>query len=456
MLYAQVREAPWTVRVGMQAAGGSSDDLPFWLRANQYGTMDSTSANAILRTRLTRRVNLNSDFHLAFGAEVLARASDHPTLFAHELYGQANYRNLRLQVGRWEEEPTGLLHPTLSIGSMGRSRNAPPVPKIALWSPSYIPIPGVEKTLAVRGYLAHGWFPNSRFVRNALLHEKYLYIRVFSRDLPIQLHGGILQHTIWGGTHPRRGALPQDLDTFLRVLVGQPGGSNAPQTDQGGGTIGSTEAGYDFGITAQVGDWEAHVSRYFHHTDQPSLRFRNPWDGVWEARIERAPNRRISTVLWGHLNATRHNARYSEGEERGEDTYYNNSLYRGGWVHRGFTLGSPFLLPNSSAPGIANNIVLAHHLGLAGQIAPTWRYRLLLTYSRHYGAQHVCADASCTQRVDRRTDRTDQYSTRVEVAKRWGSLTLRTALATDLGALYSDRLGAWVGLSWRSPLAAIR
>lgn len=454
-LHAQDREAPWTVQVGVETAGSSSDNLPFWLRANRYGTLDSTSANAAVRTALTRRVTLAPDLQVTVEADVLARASDHPTVFAHEVYGQVDYRGFRLQGGRWEEAPTGLLHPTLSLGAMGRSRNAPPVPKLALWTPAYVPVPGVGKALAVRGYLAHGWFSDDRFVRGALLHEKYLYLRIFSRDLPIQLHAGILQHTIWGGTHPTRGPLPQDLGTFLRVLGGRPGGRDAPETDQGG-TIGASGVGYDFGITAQAGGWEAHISRYFHHTDRPSLYFRNPWDGVWEVRMERAPDRLVSAVLWEHLNATRHNAKYSEGEERGEDTYYNNSLYRGGWVHRGFTLGSPLLLPNPSGPGVGNNIVLAHHLGLAGQIAPTWRYRLMLTYSRHYGAQKVCADAACSRRVDRRTGRTDQYSTRVEVAKRWGALTARAALATDWGALYPDRLGAWVGLSWRGALATLR
>ena len=450
MLYAQVHETPWTVRVGMQAASGSNDNLPFWLRANQYGTIDSTSANAVLRTKLTRRVNLNSDFRLAFGTDVLARASDHPTLFA---------RASQLPGAAASSGPLG--------GSPHRASLTPPC-RWARWAaaetlhrcrrscygtPSYVPVPGVERALAVKGYLAHGWFTGDRFVRDALLHEKYLYLRLLAPSSPIQLHAGILQHTVWGGTHPTRGPLPQDTRRSCACWAGSRAARRLPQPTSGG-TIGSTEAGYDFGITLQTAGLEAHISRYFHHTDRPSLLFRNPWDGLWEVRVERASDQLVSTVLWEHLNATRHNAKYSEGEERGEDTYYNNSLYRGGWVHRGFTLGSPLLLPNTSAPGIANNIVLAHHLGIGGQLAPMWRYRVLATYSRHYGAQGVCADAACTQRVDRRTDRTDQYAARIEITRHvTDTLRLRTAVATDLGALYPDRVGVLVGLSWQGSVA---
>ena len=452
-LAAQTQDRSWHAEMGVHAVGASTDMLPFWLRANQYGTIDSTSANGIVRASLARTFAPAENWHLTVATDVLARAARHPALFAHELYVRADYRALQLQAGRWEEAPTGLTHANLSLGAMSRSRNAPPLPKIVLGTPSYVPVPGVERALAVKGYLAHGWFTGDRFVRDALLHEKYVYLRFLAPSSPIQLHAGILQHTVWGGTHPTRGPLPQDIPAFLRVLGGQPGGSEAPTTDQKG-TIGSTEAGYDFGITLQTAGLETHISRYFHHTDRPSLLFRNPWDGLWEVRVERASDQLVSTVLWEYLNATRHNAKYSEGEERGKDTYYNNSLYRGGWTHRGFTVGSPFLLPNPKGPGIANNIVVAHHLGLAGQIAPMWRYRVLATYSRHYGAQGVCADAACTQRVDRRTDRTDQYAARIEITRHvTDALRLRTAVATDLGALYPGRVGVLVGLSWQGAVA---
>ncbi len=447
---AELRAQPssWQAKVSAEALASSGSALPFWLRANQYGAVDSTSANALLRMSLARSFALSSSIDAEVGGELLARASSQSTVHAHELYGRLKYRSFWLQAGRWEERPTGLAHPTLSLGSMGRSRNAPPLPKVALGTSSYLPVPGTDETLAAKGYMAHGWFPEDRYVSNAYLHEKYAYLRIFPRHSPLQLHAGILQHTIWGGTHPTLGQMPQDLGTLLRVLGGQSGGETAPERDQKG-TIGASEAGYDFAVAVQRDGWEAQISRYFHHTDRPSLLFRNPWDGLWEIRLERSdPDHLVTTVLWEHLNATRHNAKYSEGEERGQDSYYNNGHYRAGWTHRGFTLGSPLLLENPNGPGVSNNIVVAHHLGLQGRLAPSFDYSVLVTYSRHYGGQYVCAAASCSQRVDRRTDRTDQYSTVLELTGRFDPVTARAAVSTDFGALYENRVGLSVGLTW--------
>lgn len=447
----QAQPSPWQAKVSADAIASSGDSVPFWLRANQYGTVDSTSANALLRLSVARTVSLGADLDLEFGTEVLGRASNQSTVYAHALYGRLDYKAFWLQAGRWEELPTGLTHPTLSLGSMGRSRNAPPLPKVSIGTDSYVPIPGTGEALAVKGYLNHGWFPSDRYVSNAFLHEKYAYLRIFPQRSPLQLHAGILQHTIWGGTHPTIGQMPQDLNAILRVLGAQPGGEAAPERDQKG-TIGATEAGYDFAVSVQGDDLEAQISRYFHHTDRPSLYFRNPWDGIWEVRLERPdPDHLVTTVLWEHLNATRHNAKYSEGQERGEDSYYNNGHYRGGWTHRGFTLGSPLLLANPNGPGVHNNIVLAHHLGLQGQLMPPLRYTILYTYSRHYGGQSVCVDSSCSRAADRRTDRTDQHSALLELIGSVDPITLRAAVSTDLGALYEDRLGVSVGLSWTVP-----
>lgn len=443
--------SPWQGEVSVDALASSGTALPFWLRANQYGTVDSTSANALLRLSLTRSFPLSSSIDAEVGGELLGRASSHPTAHAHQLYGRLDYRAFWIQAGRWEELPTGLAHPTLSLGSMGRSRNAPPLPKVALGTSSYVPVPGTDEALALKAYMAHGWFPSDRYVSNAYLHEKYAYLRILPRRSPLQLHAGVSQHTIWGGTHPTRGTMPQDIGTVLRVLGGQPGGEAAPERDQKG-TIGASEAGYDFAVSVQGAGLEVQISRYFHHTDRPSLFFRNLWDGLWEIRLERSdPDHLVTTVLWEHLNATRHNAKYSEGQERGADSYYNNGHYRGGWTHRGFTFGSPLLLENPNGPGVSNNIVLAHHLGLQGRLASSLRYTMLFTYSRHYGGQSVCMDASCSQDADRRTDRTDQYSTLLELTGHFDSIIARAAVSTDLGALYEQRVGLSVGLSWSLP-----
>ncbi|WP_179862341.1 capsule assembly Wzi family protein [Longibacter salinarum] len=439
----------WTVRLGADALLASDDGPAFWAYSNQYGTVDRTSSNGLIRAFAERRTSFSPSLTFATGSEVIARTSENPDAFAHQLYGRLRYHDFELQAGWWEDAPSGLLHPTLSIGSLGRSRHAPTLPKIALRAPSYVDVPGTNEALAVKGYFAHGWLGDDRYVPGSLLQDKSLYFRVFRPDQRAQLHVGLLMHTIWAGTHPRYGDLPDGPITFLRVMGGRAGDVDAPDIEQDG-SLGASSAGYDLGASFSYGSTDVLLSRYFHHTDRPSLFFRNPWDGIWGLRVERPQGQLLETVLWNHLRTTRQNARFSQGEERGEDTYYNNSLYLSGWTYENWVLGSPLMLKNENGPGVSNNIVVAHHLGVAGQLPGDVDYRLKATYSRNYGAQHVCSDASCTQRIDRRTPRTDQYSLMADFSKTVNALTFRAAVFADSGALYADRTSVLIGFSWKA------
>ena len=444
----------WTYGVGADAIVAGGDGPGFWHYSNRHGTVDQRSSNALLRVFGERHIPVSADIDIRIGGELRGRLSDQNGAFIHEAYGSLRYQGFELQAGRWEDVPTGLLPPTLSIGSLGRSRNAPPMPKIALFTPSYVGVPGTNDWLAVRGYFAHGWFGSDRYVSNALLQDKSLYLRLLRPDHPVQAHAGLLMHTIWGGTHPEIGDLPDGPMTFLRVMGGRAGDVDAPEIEQDG-SLGASAAGYDFGLSFDVADTDVLLSRYFHHTDRPSLFFRNPWDGIWGVQIRRPDGQLVETLLWNHLRTTRQNAKFDEGEERGEDTYYNNSLYRSGWTYEGQVLGSPLLLKNNLGPGIANNIVLAHHVGLSGELPGRVDYQLKVTYSRNYGAQRVCANPTCGQLEDRRIPRTDQYSAELVVSRTINALTFQTGIGTDTGALYADRVSVLFGFSWKASHEAI-
>ena len=193
------------------AAGGSGASLPFWLSANQYGAVDPVAPNAGLTLALQRPFQKDR-LTYAFGAELVGRASAAPTAYASELYGRLRYGAAQLTVGR-RKQMIGRVDPNLSLGSVTWSKNAPPVPKVTLSSDGYVPIPGTGNDVALKGHLAHGWFGRERFVRNALLHEKSLYLRAFSPDAPLQIHIGLVHHAQWGGTHPRQGEEPVSFAT---------------------------------------------------------------------------------------------------------------------------------------------------------------------------------------------------------------------------------------------------
>lgn len=454
---------PLQLEAGAFGAAGTGERLPFWLAANQYGTVDPASANAGLRISGHRPFADNSGFDYAVGAEVLGRASQNGTVTLHQLYGRLRYGALQLTAGRWEQM-IGRVDTSLSLGSVTWSRNAAPMPKVSISTDGYVPVPGTGRGLAVKGYLAHGWFENDRFIQDALLHEKYLYFRILPADFPVTVHAGIVHHAQWGGTSPLRGPQASSFREWADVAFGLDIlGSNrsAQESDR------SQEnhiASYDFSLDVDLEVAKGLIYRHFYHEDTASLRFRNVWDGLWGVRLRRSDESAlINAVLWEHLRMTRHNARFSAGEKRGVDSYYNHIRYRGGWTYQGRTLGVPLLTPASrtsglqgNVPGIGNNIVVAHHFGIEGHLGAGITYQALSTYSRNYGAGGVCQTSTCESRGNERTGRRDQWSFRLAVrgplVERY-DLWLRAATALDTGEFYKKRVGLSFGLQWRGMYA---
>lgn len=438
----------------LSVAGAASDSLPFWMAANRYGQVDPGSANARFTFALQKPLRAAKMVDYGLGAELLGRASERTSLHAHQLYGVLKTGPIRLQAG-WRPHTSGMVDSTLSMGSTMWSRNAPPMPKLSLSVPEYVALPGTRGFVAVRGYFAHGWFGPGRYVDRPYLHEKYAYVRVRFPGLPIQGHAGFIHNVTWAGTHPTRGNLPDGFSNFVRVVFGQgaPSDSDAPLGEQTN-VLGNTVAAYDFAATFAAGGLRGQASRQFYIEDTVGLAFRNVWDGLWSLSLRRAEaGHLVDALLYEHLRMTRQGARFDRGEPRGADSYYNNNFYRSGWTYRGRTIGTPLLTAGTTVPGVANNIVVAHHVGLAGTVRPHLRYEALMTYSRNYGASRVCQGTECATRVPNRTARRDRYMLHVMAegaAPGWpDGLTARLGLAADLGAFTSDRLGLSLSLWWQ-------
>lgn len=438
----------------IMVSGAASDSLPFWMTANQFGRVDPRSTNARLSFMLRKPLRSTQAIDYGLGAELFGRASAQSSLHVHQLYGTLKTGPLRLQAG-WRPHTTGLIDSTLSMGSTMWSRNAPPMPKLSVAVPEYVTVPGTRGFLAVRGYMAHGWFGPGRYVDRPYLHEKYAYVRIRFPRLPIQGHAGLHHNVVWAGTHPTQGDLPDGFRNLLRVALGQgaPEGSNTAIGEQTN-VFGNSVAAYDFGVTFTTNDIRGQASRQVYAEDTPGLALRNVWDGLWSFSIHRMENGHpIDALLYEHFRMTRQGARSDLNEPRGTNNAYNHSIYRSGWTYRGRTIGTPLLTAGRSVPGIVNNIVVAHHLGLAGTIRPRLRYQALVTYSRNYGASRVCPSVDCATRVPNRTARRDRYTLQFAAAgARTGwpdGLSARLGVAADLGAFTSERFGLSVGLRWQ-------
>lgn len=447
---------PLRYEASVFGAGSSTGELPFWLSANEYGTIDRGAANLGVQLAVERPFSKTRALDYALGVDVLARASEYSTLHAHELYGQLRYWKFQLTAG-WKEQTIGLVDSTLSMGSMMTSGNAPPFPRVSISTPHYVSVPGTRGFISFKGYFAHGWFPDDRFVSGAYLHQKYLYGRIFPPDFPVQLHSGITHAATWGGTHPELGNLADGLDDFWTVITSQ----STDDPDAKTGTkhvLGSALGSFDFGITFDAFGMDGHVSRQFYVETAAGAQFRNVWDGLWSASLRWSDDPQIvEKIAWEHLYTKRQSAQMDDPDlisfrRFGHDIYYSNSIYRSGWVLHGRTIGNPLLFSDGEHPGVDNNIVIAHHVGLQGTLAGT-PYRLFGTWSRNYGSRGVCTDPACSQRERRISEPPlTQWSFLAEasrtVSKAHG-LSVRAAVSYDTGEVYEERVGARLGITWR-------
>ena len=107
-------------------------------------------------------------------------------------------------------------------------------------------------------------------------------------------------------------------------------------------------------------------------------------------------NRWLSTAVWEGLCTKDQSGpllydgfwgQFPEYQISACDSYYNHYLY-GAWQHAGMGMGNP-LLPgpayNDGKITFRSNRVRAHHLGLTGQPAEEWNWRVLISFARHWG-----------------------------------------------------------------------
>ncbi|MEF8816335.1 MAG: capsule assembly Wzi family protein [Salinibacter sp.] len=449
---------PIQAEVSVFGAGASTEALPFWLGANQYGRLGRSGTP--LGARLAARRPFSGaagGLDYAVGASLLGRASAHSTLHVQELYGQLRSRGLQLTAG-WKKQVIGRVDTARSLGGITRSPNATPLPKVSVSTDGYVPVPGTNGFLSVKGYLAHGWMDGDRVVRSPFLHEKYGYLRILPPDGPVTLHAGLIHHALWGGTPTapvagqEEGAFRDGLRQFGRVFFALRG-SNERGPDHMGN--------YDFSADVAAGPVKGQVYRQFFFEDKPGLWFRNVWDGLWGVSLQRSGEPSlVDAILYEHFRFIRQNAKYAEGERAGADRNFSQSLYRSGWTYQGRTLGLPLVTPPANTPGvpddrpgIANSLVVAHHVAVEGTLhQPGLSYRLTGTYSENSGSTSLCSDADCTRLLDDRFSRTSQWSFLMEAFGQVPGtehLSYDLGVAVDTGDFRRESVGVRVGLTWQ-------
>ncbi|QKZ15750.1 hypothetical protein HU175_13470 [Spirosoma sp. KUDC1026] len=453
----------------------TSAQTPFWLRANQYGTVPLQGSLATVRLGAMKEYKLRRDtlnrrtsrFDWGFGLNVVANtapASYYNTarFFLPDAYGKVRLGAVELYAGN-RREVAGLGDTTLTSGFVAWSGNALPYPKIQLHTPDFVPLGFTKKLIAFRAGYAHGWLINT-YIQGSYLHQKYLYVRVGKPNWRVWVTGGLNHQVQWGGRADYLvgtplavdGRLPTTFRDYLSMITGHYPGDvqNDRYTDfDGTNRIGNHLGSYDFSV-----EWRGNKANWllYHqhlYEDASGLAFQNVPDGLTGLRyLNRRPSNarfRVKRLLVEWLSTTNQSGAVFDQSARyqGADNYFNHSQYREGWTYQGRTIGTPFIAPytelstravNEGGSFFPNNRLVAWYVGGEGAFRKGTVLTARLSYSRNFGTYSRPF-----------TETFHQFSSLLSA--RWpldkrASTVLTTSLSLDRGQLFPTSTGGFVSL----------
>lgn len=481
-----VRRHDRSIEVGALIA--NTPTTPYWLQTNQYGIVPKASPAGLLIATLSsdyrydqRRPRRLTDwgYGLQFVGQLTdaSRASEPSRVLVAQAYAKFRLSIFEVWGGR-RRQVVGLAQSPLSSGSYIWSANALPLPRIELAIPEFTPVPLTRGWLAIKGFYAHGWFGDTRYVRGSYLHQKVLYARLGKAESAVRLYGAFTHQAQWGGYAPFlawdprvsfNGHMPTGPEAYLWVVVpiktqALKDLSKFTTYDQNrvGDHRGSAEAAIDVRLPHGT---ITHYQQHFYDLGRKLYNFRNIEDGLYGLRFtDNRPDRLITEALVELFNSGSHGIVQFGKPLGGEaENYFLNGQYPDSWSYRGRTLGTPFMsqaadvnpnLPSipfvgytkdiqriSGRYGINNNRVWAVHSGLSGALGRHWRYTTKATYSKNYGSFMLPFPPG-----------TNQFSGLLSVTRtmQWPTpSTLITSVGYDRGKLLPNerQVGAYV--AWR-------
>jgi hypothetical protein len=476
-LFAQVneikREIKYTAEVGTYLSTDGS--TPFWLRANQYGTVPSTSPIVTLRGSISsdykKAITKEDQYKLSkfdwgYGLNIVGNVGKENQFLISEAYVKAKYGAFEIYAGR-RKEIFGLVDSTLSSGSYIWSGNALPMPKIQISTPNFVPLGFTRGFLSFKGNYAHGWFENSRTdVKNFYLHQKSLYFRLGKPDWKFHFYGGFNHQVQWGGKllYPDplnqsaiNGIIGTSFNDYLNVVTGRSlaGSSDTTKnglndaTNRGGNHLGTV----DFGFEINANKINILFYRQSIYDDGSLAYLSNINDGLngISINIKKTSDTkiRLQKIVFEYLNTTSQGGASGSDNTnsrlRGGDNYFNNGVYRDGWMYNNKSIGTPFFTSNlDSSPKTLYNIVLinnrvqVYYFGVESILNETMKLETKFSYSKNlgvYGSPFIKT--------------TNQFSSLMNLnipSNILGKSDLLFSFSYDSGDLFSNVVGIYIGL----------
>jgi len=370
------------------SAGFSSDTtLPFWLVANQYGSVPD-SDYGLLNTSIFKDYDTPETlFDISYKVSATGFMAQENKLLVNELYLGLRFKNILLDIGA-KNDAIAWHNLSSSNGSIIKSINARAMPGINIKTNDFIKLLFAKKWLSVKGNFAHYFMDDTRFVDNTNLHHKSLHIK--SRLSPtFEIIAGLDHYAQWGGTSPQYGAQPSSIKDYIKVVFGAEGGDTATLNDQFN-ALGNHVGAYilQFNYKGQKANYNFYYSHPFEDTSGREMT--NWQDGLYGVFIDFKKQKAPITHVLAEFTYTKNMSNIPVSIS-GPDNYFNNGIYKSGWTYHGNTIGSPYFTPESvDANGITNGIIrgdnrfAAFNFGANGYVK--WLpYKIMLSHTTYYG-----------------------------------------------------------------------
>jgi hypothetical protein len=395
----------------LQALGGyvSAENVPFWMRSNQFGSVPPPGASLGLIGAVKRDYDRTKPHLADWGISAEGRLNvGNPTGFILlEGYGKARLGIFEFKGGR-VKDIMGLCDTSLSSGSFSVSGNNLGIPKVEISIPEFYTIPVFGGLFAFKGNYVHGWIGNwhlqDSIVPNTptYLHQKSLYIRFGKPVWKLKLLGGFNHQVIWGNEEVIMGEDYElnGFQTYLYVITGKPYNNGEIQETRIGDHLGSIDLGleYDFKKIHLL------IYRQFLYEAGALYYLANLADGLNGVSLVNKQNKG-NTIHWNRMLFEFLYTKNQAGETWSPYTasaiedYYNNGYYLAGWSYKSIVLGTPFInprgtirdsLPTAPMDYFVNNRVMAFHVGMIGCVN---KLNLItrLSFSRNYGTYNTSA-----------------------------------------------------------------
>jgi len=437
-----------------ELSNNSINNTPFWAKVNRWGVSPPYKNKPLNLVNISfqRYLSQSTQFIVGIEGENIGQSNHFSN---SELYMGISHDWLNLLVGQ-KKNTIGENYLPLSLGSMVLGSNAIPLPRVSLSLPDYHLFKFKNIPIKIKGGLSHGWLDKGMYSDAPMLHEKWLYLSFQNKNY--SGHLGLVHEAIWGGATKTFGSQPTSFEDYLRVFFLLSGSSSATTKEQTN-ALGNHLGMWDVGMWVQKSSYDYHLYLQHPFEDQSGARWLlNYPDGLWGLSIHAKNKKAGVTDFLVELLYTMHQSGAEEVSDStyGWDDYYNNYLYRGGWVYKGKVVGNPMLTLGQNEirdwTHIVNNRIIALHSGIEGHISTHFQYKILLTYSKNYGNYHD-RDRSKKRGIEYNYgDGLSQLSYRADL-KLNNLLSKKNIIATlsligDSGELYNNSKMIMIGIEW--------